>query len=207
MMTKIIVITLTIVGFIFLGVVAFLKLRPKLPKGVRVIVQTPYCKVCTIIDPNCKSGSGLIANLSAMAVRNAIQAWKTQPMLPLLLNFDQVCVLIKDSKYMAGFANKWGYKHLSAFVSSLSGLFGLVKNIPLITVNEDQDSASANFGLLVVHEMLHVLSNDYVGDAQDHSDPIIWQEAAKLVGAKEPSVQEKADNNFLVDLEMLTKLS
>jgi hypothetical protein len=199
-----IVITLTVIGFIFLGLVLFWKLKPELPKGARVTIQTPYCKVHTIIDPNCKGGSELTASLSSMAVRNAIQAWKLKPVLPLL-QFDQICVLIKDSKCMAEFANKWGYKHLSGFASNISGILG--KSIPCITINEDQDKASVNYGFLVIHEMLHVLSNDYAGGAQDHSDPAIWQEAAKLAKAKESSVQEKADNNFLVDLGMLAKLS
>jgi len=160
--------------------------------------------VYTIFDGTNKTGSGVIASLSVMAIRNAIQAWKLKPALPLL-KFDQICVLIKDSTYMAGFASKWGFKHLSGFVSSLDGIIG--NSIPCITINEDQVGASANYGLLVIHEMLHILSNDYTGDSQDHSDPVIWEEAAKAVGAKSPSVQEMADANFLVDLKVMTKLA
>lgn len=189
-MVSAIILILTVLGFVFLGFVIYFKIRNPLPLGVRHTVCTlGNIKVHIILGTDCVFGrkDTFKRLLNAKAVAAAMEAWGTQRALP---DFDQVCILVKDFKYMDARAKKWGYKYLAAFVESISVFFS--KDIPCIIVNENELSDSdLDYGALIIHEMMHVLACDYTGDAQDHSDPEVWKTAGK-----KGSIQELAEDRY-----------
>jgi len=179
-------------GFVFLGFMVCLQIRNPLPPGVKYTdYASSVVQVHTIFDKNCTFGTKDTFKrfLNAKSVAAAILVWKTKRNLP---DFDQICILVKSAKYMDSQAKKWGYKFLAAFVESINVLFS--KDIPCIVVNENELSSSdSDYVGLIIHEMMHILAGDYMGDAQDHSDPEVWKAAGK--GG---SIQELAEDMYLL---------
>jgi len=190
----IIILVATVLCFLVLGLVLILR-KPTLPKGSKITIESEGREIHTIFACGDSGKNRDIATTSVKAIEATITAWKLVHLeVP---DFDEICVLIQSESTMQTTAKAWGFRNLYGFVSSLRSSF-FQKAIPLITIAETQTDSTLSQGALVIHEMLHILNDDYVGGKDDHSNSLIWDDSATDL----PNVQKTANTLYQASIKL-----
>lgn len=188
-----IILIASILCFVVIAIVFYIKSAYLFfPVGKRITIDIDLCKVHTIFSCEITNDYRLISEASAAAVKAAIISWQlieTSGKVAKRKPMDDLCVVIKSITEMDKQAKKWGYRILSGFVSRLETL---LVEMPLITASALVTMDLTVYKGLIVHEMLHILSDDYIGGVDDHANPVIWQDARIKAEVQDKSIQELA---------------
>lgn len=109
----------------------------------------------------------------------------------------EVVVLFASAKTIRKQAVAWGYKNgLSGYIDRHKTKKWGGDLLPMAVISELSLERLHKDGEPVIHEMLHALERDYVGGADDHSNPVVWLAAAVKEQVKPKAVQLRAREIF-----------
>jgi len=198
----IVILVVTLLAFVALAIAFVLKNTVTMPKGYHQVLVGGKPEIYVLFNLEDKFAPDAFEKLPWVAdtvgvVRNAvsatIRAWESFTDLkvkehPVLA---RVVIIIESQSGMDALAKAWGFRTLSGFVRMQTALFG--KPLPEIYISE-QIAMSPELGNLVIHEMLHVLSDDYAGGSDDHANPYIWGSTTDTVQGTAESILSKPFN-------------
>lgn len=108
----------------------------------------------------------------------------------------EVVVLIATSDTMETKAKTWGLKKLAGYIDRHQTKQWGGSQLPMAVISELNAQEIIDRGEPVIHEMMHALERDYVGGADDHSNPVVWTAAAVREKVKHKAVQTLARELF-----------
>ena len=173
---------------------------PKIPKGTRVDESFGPMRVHVVWHPGGLLGGApnraLVAKACMAAVRVTKQTWKAMEkddghILDRILIYFQPGYEFEQSKLTdirtaAAYAT-WSGAHVGS-------------GIPMAVIRTEYVTKIVRMGEPVIHEMLHVLLDEFseIGGDREHSHPRAW-----LATAKHKSVQSAARGRYLEETDVL----
>ena len=117
-----------------------------------------------------------LANAAAMAVYAADHGWAIARARASgwkhYRKAKTVCVLFRGRKHMQEKQKQWGKD--TELYGYLTKVPHGIHYVPLVVINEDQEHNLIENGEIVIHEMMHALSNTYIATDKIHDDPTVW---------------------------------
>ncbi len=175
----------------------------RLPPGDHMVRRRGKYKVHVVFDKSLPFDRHLFADITAKAVECAGRAWTAARARGEVVDDDSeihTCVVHwTSSTHMDAYSARRGRTILGYLTQTQKRTFG-INPIPMAVISPNTAADFLRRGEPVIHEMLHALRRDYVGDKEgeheDHSTPEVWTRAAEKTGYLGTPVQAAAQVIF-----------